>query len=53
MMHGQNHIKCALKDVSYKLISPLALIFEHFPFCPHGVICMFLTSDRSYLPEHQ
>jgi hypothetical protein len=42
-----------LKRDGYKFISPLALIFEHSPFCPRGVICMFLTSDSSYLPEHQ
>ena len=42
----------ALKYGDYKLL-PLALKFEHSPFCPRGVFCMFLTTDSYYFPKHQ
>jgi len=53
LSHSVKLLLIALKHDDYKLISPLALIFEHSPLCPRGVICMFLTSDSSYLPKHQ
>lgn len=53
LSHSLKLLLTALKHDGYELISPLALTFEHSPLCPHGVICMFLTSDSSYLPKHQ